>query len=253
MSAPTQTRLPVVASTNTWLKEHASEFGHGHVVVADDQTAGRGQRGNFWEAEPGKNLTFSMLLIPDGLPPSRQFAISEAVALGVVEVVRQRLAAYVEPGQVRVKWPNDIYVGDNKIAGILIEHTLGRDAIAHTVAGVGLNVNQTIFHSSAPNPVSMAQLSGRSDFPLDEVLAEVTDAILHRIGLIMRSEREQEKIHAGFMRSMWRNDGEMHRFMLPDTSRFAAVVHGVDPDGMLALRLQGGEVYRFAFKEVAFI
>lgn len=129
MSVGKITRLDEVESTNTWLKEHAQELGHGDVAVTDNQTAGRGQRGNFWEAEPGKNLTFSLLLHPEGVAPSHQFAISEAVALGVVEVVRSRLAGYVEPEQVKVKWPNDIYVGDDKIAGILIEHTLGSRSI----------------------------------------------------------------------------------------------------------------------------
>ena len=253
MSVCKITRLDEVESTNTWLKEHAQELGHGDVAVTDNQTAGRGQRGNFWEAEPGKNLTFSLLLHPEGVAPSHQFAISEAVALGVVEVVRSRLAGYVEPEQVKVKWPNDIYVGDDKIAGILIEHTLGSRSITHSVAGVGLNVNQTIFCSSAPNPVSMAQLTGESHFPLEEILQEVCDAILRRIALIGRSEREQEKQHTEFLRCMWRNDGEMHRFMLPDTSCFAAMVDGVDADGMLRLKLQGGEIHKFAFKEVAFL
>lgn len=121
------------------------------------------------------------------------------------------------------------------------------------MAGVGLNVNQTIFCSSAPNPVSMAQLTGESHFPLEEILQEVCDAILRRIALIGRSEREQEKQHTEFLRCMWRNDGEMHRFMLPDTSCFAAMVDGVDADGMLRLKLQGGEIHKFAFKEVAFL
>ena len=154
---------------------------------------------------------------------------------------------------MKVKWPNDIYVGDDKIAGILIEHTLGSWSITHSVAGVGLNVNQTIFCSSAPNPVSMAQLTGESHFLLEEILQEVCDAILRRIALIGRSEREQEKQHTEFLRCMWRNDGEMHRFMLPDTSCFAAMVDGVDADGMLRLKLQGGEIHKFAFKEVSFL
>lgn len=246
--------LPTVPSTNTWLKEHAAEFGHGDIVVTDDQTAGRGQRGNFWEAEPGKNLTFSMKLVPAGIAPARQFVISECVALGVAEVVRDRLAGYVPPEEVKVKWPNDIYVGENKIAGILIEHTLNTGTIVHTVAGIGLNVNQTIFTSSAPNPVSMAQLSGNTSFPLEDIMEEIADAVMRRLDDASRSDRGVDHLHEEFHSMLWRNDGNAYRFLLAsDTSRFVAVIDGVDPDGMLRLRLPDGELHRFAFKEVVFI
>ncbi len=246
--------LPTVPSTNTWLKEHASEFGHGDIVVTDDQTAGRGQRGNFWEAEPGKNLTFSMLLKPDSIAPARQFVISECVALGVSEVLRDRLSGHIDPDLVKVKWPNDIYVGDDKIAGILIEHAVNTERILHTVAGIGLNVNQTIFHSSAPNPVSMAQLAGHASFSLTEIMEDIAAAVLRRVKDASRSDRGVDHLHEEFHSMLWRNDGNAYRFMLAsDTSRFVAVIDGVDPDGMLRLRLPDGEVHRFAFKEVVFI
>lgn len=246
-------RLPSVPSTNTWLKEHAAEFSHGDMVVTDDQTAGRGQRGNFWEAEPGKNLTFSILLEPSAIPPARQFVISECVALGVTEVLRDKLSGYVEQDAIRVKWPNDVYVGDNKIGGILIEHTLGQGRIQRTVAGIGLNVNQTIFRSPAPNPVSMAQLAVRSDFPLDEIMHDIAEAVLARLETVSRSDRAADRQHEEYLSVLWRNDGKAYRFMLPDTSCFAAVIDGVATDGMLTLKLPDGEVHPFAFKEVAFI
>lgn len=246
-------RLASVASTNTWLKEHAGEFAHGDMVVTDDQTAGRGQRGNFWEAEPGKNLTFSLFLVPEGISPAKQFVISECVALGVAETLRDYLSGIVSPESIKVKWPNDIYVDDNKIGGILIEHTLGMGRIQHTVAGIGLNVNQTIFRSPAPNPVSMAQLAARVDFPIDEIMNDIAGNIMRRIGEVRRSDRAVDIQHEEFLSGMWRNDGKSYRFQLPDTSCFVAVIDGVASDGMLALRLPDGEVHTFAFKEVAFI
>jgi biotin--[acetyl-coA-carboxylase] ligase len=253
MNASDVTYLPSVPSTNTWLRENAERFGNGHLVVTSDQTAGRGQRGNFWEAEPGKNLTFSMLLRDNGLKAARQFAISEGVALGVLEVLRKELAGYVAPEKIKVKWPNDIYVADDKIAGILIEHTLSGNNLSRSVVGIGVNVNQTIFTSSAPNPVSMAQLSGHCDFNLDSIMERIAKAIMHRMELICVSDKEQTRQHREFLENMWRNDGEAHRFQLPDTSCFAARIHTVESDGMLALKLPDGDIHHFAFKEVAFI
>ncbi|MBD5225581.1 MAG: biotin--[acetyl-CoA-carboxylase] ligase [Bacteroidales bacterium] len=246
--------FPTLPSTNTWMKEHAGEFAHGDVVATDDQTAGRGQRGNFWEAEPGRNLTFSLMLHPGAIAPARQFIISECVALGIVDLLRNRLAPYVAPEMIKVKWPNDIYVGDDKIAGILIEHTLGSTSIIHTVAGIGLNVNQTIFRSPAPNPVSMAQLVPHITFSLPELLEEAVDNILARMSRVTSAATAPADQHMEFLASLWRNDGCAHRYMLAeDSSHFTAVIDDVAPDGMLSLRLPDGSVHSFAFKEVAFL
>ncbi len=111
-------KLPETASTNTWLKENCATLPHGSVALTDNQTAGRGQRGNSWEAEPGKNLTCSILLRPVALHPSRQFLISEIVSLAVVETLRELLSPHISPDRIKVKWPNDIYVDNLKIAGI---------------------------------------------------------------------------------------------------------------------------------------
>ncbi|MDE6431375.1 MAG: biotin--[acetyl-CoA-carboxylase] ligase, partial [Duncaniella sp.] len=121
-------------------------------VSARRQTAGRGQRGNSWESAPGKNITMSILLRPEGLHPSRQFVISRAVSLAITGVLRR----YMPASAVRVKWPNDIYVDDRKICGILIENVISSASIRQSVVGIGINVNQRRFLSDAPNPVSMA-------------------------------------------------------------------------------------------------
>ena len=113
------------------------------MVTAYRQTAGQGQRGNSWEAEPGKNLTFSILYRPAGLPPMAQFAMSEAVALAVVDFLG------VHGLEAKVKWPNDIYVGDRKICGILIRHSITATCVDYSVIGVGINANQTEFLSDA--------------------------------------------------------------------------------------------------------
>ena len=147
------------------------------VIAAYEQTAGRGQRENIWLSEPGKNLTASIVLKHDGTILSRvsadnQFIISEMISKAVVGL----LADY---GVVaRIKWPNDIYVGDKKICGILIEHTLRGSSIINSIIGVGLNVNQTEFDESLPNPTSLAAESNLENFDLNELLVRLIDKFI---------------------------------------------------------------------------
>jgi len=240
--------LDSTPSTNTWAKEHAGELAHGDVVVTHRQTAGRGQRGNSWEAAPGMNLTFSLMLRPEGVKPAEQFVISEIVALDVAEAVERSLAEAVGSDRIKVKWPNDIYVDNRKIAGILIEHTLSGSGIDHTVAGIGLNVNQTVFESDAPNPVSLANLAHR-DFPLAPILTEICNSIAGAFPVT-----DAAAIHAAYHRRLWRNDGQPHTFALPDGTRFEASIANVAPSGALTLHpAQGSAPLTFLFKEVAFV
>lgn len=225
-------------STNSRLAEIARESPHGTVVITSRQTAGRGQRGNSWEAEPGKNLTFSLLLKPDNLAAHDQFFISEAVALGITDALRNHLP----DSSVTVKWPNDIYAGDKKICGILIENSLSGNVIGHSIAGIGINVNQRAFVSDAPNPVSAFILTGK-ELPLDTLLTEVLDAIHTRLA------QPFDLRHRDYMDSLWRRDGGDYR----DTAtgeEFHAVITGVAPTGHLSLLDTFGNTHTYAFKEV---
>ncbi len=237
--------LPSVPSTNTWAKEHSGTLSHGDIVVTHDQTAGRGQRGNHWEAEPGRNLTFSLFLRPGRIVPAAQFLISEIVSLAVVKALRRHLAETASE-TVTVKWPNDIYIGDRKIAGILIEHAISGMSISHTVAGIGLNVNQTRFISDAPNPVSMAMIAG-TEFDLPAIMHEIADEITRHT-----DAPDKTAIHEAYLSSLWRKDGCPHEFSMPDGARFMAEINDVSETGMLRLNTPGG-IREFAFKEVAFI
>ena len=240
--------LPSVPSTNTWAKEHAEELCHGDIVATPCQTAGRGQRGNHWEAQPGLNLTFSIFLRPKAIAPARQFLISEIVSLAVAETLRRHLPES-PTHRISVKWPNDIYAGDRKIAGILIEHTVSGGGIAHTVVGIGLNVNQRKFVSDAPNPVSMAMIAGK-DFNTETIMHEIARQITEQTGGIPHSPT----IHADYLASLWRNDGLPHQFSTPGGGTFRAVIEDVSETGMLRLAPADGAPPReFAFKEVAFI
>lgn len=228
-------------STNTYLTTHLSELESMTIVSAARQSRGRGQRGNFWEAEAGKNLTFSLLWRPEGFQAKDQFAISEAVSLAVVDTLRMYGI------EARVKWPNDIYVEDNKIAGILIEHAVAGHHILHSVIGIGLNVNQRVFTSDAPNPVSMSQLNS-SDHDLMEVLARIGVSLERRLQSL-----PADGMHAQYMSLLWRADGAFHRFMRHDGTEFNAAIAGVDADGMLSLVNEDGSTSSYAFKDVAFL
>ena len=236
-------RVDSCTSTSTLLAG-LSDADHGSIVVTDCQTAGRGQRGNSWEAEPGSNLTFSMLLKPTGIDASRQFELSMLVALAVADIVEEELDSVEGHPEVAVKWPNDIYVGNNKISGILIENTLCGFTIERSIAGIGLNVNQLRFISNAPNPVSLISYTGRTT-ALEPLLERLATKILKYVdNYDGNSEPLLERYHS----RLWRRDGE-HTFALPDGTQFNASITGVASDGFLTLSNE----HSYAFKEVAFV
>ncbi len=242
--------LAETPSTNSYVARHVETLPVPCAVRAVAQTAGRGQRGNSWEAEPGRNLTLSFLLRPEGILPREQFAVSEAVALAVCDTLQ---AHGIE---AEVKWPNDIYVGDKKICGILIEHSLYGHEIRYSIAGVGLNVNQEAFLSDAPNPVSMAQLTGRQ-YDLSDMCARLGRAVEERMAQIASPEGRRG-LHAEFMRRLWRRQGGPWPFRDAATGReFRAHIADVTPEGYLALRTSDKPSdppsRLYAFKEVAFI
>lgn len=160
-------KLDRVDSTNLYahnlLKQHPPA--EGYTVWALEQFAGRGQRGNQWLTEPGTNLTFSVILHPRFLPIKEQFWLTMVMALAVAEYVSFALNSL----DVRIKWPNDIYVKDQKIAGILIENVLEQSTIKYSVAGIGLNINQEVFDPSIPNATSFKLIAGKA-FKLGDCL-----------------------------------------------------------------------------------
>lgn len=228
---------------------------HGTVVYTDRQTAGRGQRGNSWESEPFKNVTMSILLRPENVAPNQQFWLSEISALAVERV----LSKYI--GNVSIKWPNDVYYKDFKICGMLIEHSLSGGKINYTIPGIGINVNQRVFLSDAPNPISLANVLGH-EVPTSEILDGLVDEILTMCGQL---PEKAEEIHREFLSKLYRRDG-FHEYqstirsastdglsVLEEGEHFQARIVNVYPDGMLALMTTEGHIHTFAFKEVAFI
>ncbi len=231
--------LDTVGSTNSYVASRAGSLGHGDIVMAVEQTAGRGQRGNSWEAEPGLNLTLSMLLRPSGVEAACQFDISRAVALGTARMLQSLLPEK----KVLIKWPNDIYVDDRKIAGILIENTLTGRLIERSIAGIGININQTRFLSDAPNPVSVAQLTGLT-YTLPPLAERLGQEILAALGL------PAEKLCVEYDSLLWRRDGyHPYRDNLLHTD-IEARITAIGPMGHLTLTTVSGESRTYAFKEV---
>lgn len=237
--------LDEVNSTSTWLREQMPDAPHGTVVSAYNQTAGRGQRGNSWEAEPGCNLTFSILLQPRGITAATQFAISEAIATAIVDTLIPHVP---QPENLAIKWPNDIYYGDRKICGMLIENSIVGTNINRSIAGIGININQQEFRSNAPNPVSLWQITGKNH-DLTTILHDVVQNILTNIDRLALSS-ERDTISRQYRQQLWRRTGS-HPYRLPDGTTFNAMISRVAPDGMLTLTREDGTQSTYAFKEVA--
>lgn len=234
-------RFPILPSTNDEAVKPC--YGEGDIIVAERQTAGRGQRGHRWESAERQNLTFTLVLEPTFLEPARQFLLSEAVALGV----RDMLSEYGITA--RIKWTNDIYVGDRKIAGILIEHKLQGAAIARTIAGIGLNVNQMAFSADLPNPISMRQ-ARHFEFDREEVLACLASHLMARYEQLRGGDVEslQEDYHENLFRL-----GALNWFALPDGRRFRGTIRGVEPSGALRVEDEKRVERSYLFKEIEFL
>ena len=235
-------RVPQTASTNRYLRElsDSEKLPEGTIVTTDHQTQGRGQGKNRWESEPGANLTFSIILYPAFVENSQQFILSKAISLAVLDFISQ----YVT--DVKVKWPNDVYVGEKKITGILIENFVGGAYLSKTIAGIGVNINQTRFTSDAPNPVSLRQLTGKT-YPLENCLNDLHERIAARYRMITENA---EKLDADYLRHLYRF-GTLSRFRADDTI-FNATITGVNDYGMLEMTTESNEQKVFGFKEVNF-
>ena len=146
------------------------------VIYARQQTAGIGQRGNCWNSQPNKNLTFSLILKPTFLPAAEQYMLTKVVSLGITDCLQSLI-----PGGniIKIKWPNDIYINDHKVCGILISNKLSRTHLSASIVGIGLNVNQTEFPSWVPNPISLKQITGEELF-LRPLLENIVQAIQTR-------------------------------------------------------------------------
>lgn len=241
-------------STNSYIAREKGSLDNFCCIASHVQREGRGQRGNSWESEDGVNLTFSVLFRPEAIQVSDQFIVSEAVAISVTD--------YLESVGVKasIKWPNDIYVDDRKICGILIENSLNGGELADCIIGIGLNVNQTSFSPSLPNPVSLKLLTGRS-FNLEEELKSLHGHLVENL-LKLNSFRDRNGLDARYLsnlyrRGQWCDYEEMQANEIPvekrSGSRFKARILGIDNSGQLVLERLDGTISHRGFKEIKYI
>ena len=206
-------------------REDIKEF---TTLLADKQTAGKGQRGNSWQSATGMNLTFSTVLYPITLKAREQFILSMLIALSIYDT----LSDYAEG--FSIKWPNDIYWKDKKICGILIENELEGAYLVRCIAGIGVNINQEHFISSAPNPVSLKQILGR-ETDKSEVLESILKRLLsYYIPLMTQEPNIKESIHSDYLNAQYRHKG-MYLYR-DENGEFKASRETIEPDGHLLLK-----------------
>ena len=247
--------IPETHSTSSLLHElYEENLPHMFTIRTDYQTAGRGQAGNSWESEAGKNLLFSALLRYEGIHAAQQWRLSMLVAVALWDT----LAKYLPYEQLTIKWPNDIYFGDKKLVGILIENSLSGQYIGHSIVGIGVNVNQTKWLSNAPNPISMKEITG------EEYDAEV---LMNEWIFSMESWelRTTEEIKNAYLQHLYRRNG-WHLYVEREVSvaptaiakkgiegSFLAEITNITEQGELILRLQNNEEKIYQFKQIRFV
>ncbi|MDR0825425.1 MAG: biotin--[acetyl-CoA-carboxylase] ligase [Prevotella sp.] len=230
-------------STNNYLKDlqlkHKLE--EGTVVWSDFQTAGKGQQGNSWESEEGKNLVFSIVFYPKKIKANEQFILSQIVSLAVADCLR----TYTE--NITIKWPNDIYWKEKKICGILIENSLIDNVITRSVIGIGININQTKFESDAPNPVSLRQITGECH-DLKFLIEGIQTTIIE---YYTKWQEDRMELTRQYKNILFRNKG-FHEYN-DGKSNFMAKIKDVELSGILVLETEDNIERRFAFKEVKYL
>ena len=244
MSYPEPIYIPQTISTNVSLAEICSKGYTENLtsVYSSFQTDGRGQRGNKWESEDGKNLLFSFVIFPNGLPAREHFILLQITALALFDT----LSEYTDG--ISIKWPNDIYWMDRKICGTLIENDLSGMNIERSISGTGVNLNQKIFRSDAPNPISLSQITGQ-EYDIETVLHKIMNSasIYHR----MFDNGESDIIRKKYFEAIYRKDGfYMYK---DDNGTFDAIIEDIEKDGRLVLKDREGRVRKYLFKEVSYI
>jgi BirA family biotin operon repressor/biotin-[acetyl-CoA-carboxylase] ligase len=220
----------------------SKEAEEGTVVLACFQEKGRGQRGNSWESEKGKNLLASIILFPGFLGAEKQFVVSKIVCLALYDFLISEIP------DVSIKWPNDLYIGNKKIAGILIENGVKGRNIYSSVLGIGLNLNQENFISGAPNPVSLKQITGEN-YDINDVAGKVASLVFKWYEKL--KEGNFEYIDSMYLDRLFRKN--VWGVFKKGNVGFEAKIIGIGEFGQLILEERNGNISEFMFKEVEFV
>ena len=228
-----------IESTFSGMEIAKNQLADKEVWAARFQTAGRGQKGNTWCSANGENLTFSIYLRHRGLEARNQFAVCQAVSLGVCRYL-------VTKGvDASIKWPNDIYVGDRKICGILISNTVSGALLKDSVAGIGINLNQIGFPDWVPNPVSLKLITG-NDYVIEDELPLALNEIFAEYDAIGDSTAPD------YLRRLYLKDTPHIFTDAASREQFEGSINGVATDGRLSIIDKECTHRLFAFKEVIY-
>jgi BirA family biotin operon repressor/biotin-[acetyl-CoA-carboxylase] ligase len=243
-------------STNEEVRRQIPNIDNLSVVSASEQTDGRGQRGNSWLSAPGENLTFSIFLkfpaggisgYPEPVHAHDQFILSEIASLSIVHLLEN----HGIPAQI--KWPNDIYVDEKKICGMLIENSLRGEWIQHSIIGIGLNVNQENFDVNLPNPTSMGILT-RKTFNLKRLLEEFMDIFTENLESLL-SPTFAEVLRNRYLSKLWLKDikaGFIDK-TVDSSIRFSGIIRDITKIGHILIETEKGELKEFAFREIGYM
>jgi len=233
-----------LSSTNTHASAmlRKSKVQEGTVIYTGFQTAGRGQRQNRWESEKDKNLLMSVVLYPSVIRADKQFLLSKVISLGIKDFLNNFVS------EVSIKWPNDIFVKNDKIAGILIENSIIRNEIDHTIAGIGLNVNQEHFPKELINATSLKILTGR-EYNLEQCLEELSKKLDARYKQLLYNRII--RIDDDYKSSLYRFNQftEFH----DNRGLFEGKIISVTDSGRIQIEDRKGRIYEYGFKEVDFL
>ena len=237
-------------STNSYAQKQIENnaLHEGDVIFTFCQNEGKGQGGNSWESEIGSNLTISIVLEPNMIYASQQFVLTQLISLAIIELIKKQLLVNKSNNDVKIKWPNDIYVGDNKIAGILFQNFIKGNAIEHSIVGIGINVNQKEFFSSAPNPISIIHFANK--------LTDVNE-LLNELLLNVGTNYEKYVFESNFIELKLEYLKNLYKYNIwaNYTDRngvFEGKIIDVDEFGRLIVEHNGGDKKMYMYKEIQF-
>ena len=235
--------LDIVDSTNEYLKRliKESDVEEGTVIFADFQTKGKGQKDGYWESEKGKNLTFSIILYPTFLDVQKQFYLSMSISLGIIEFLSHLSV------KSKIKWPNDIYVNKNKVAGILIENSIKKNLIASSIVGIGVNLNQEEFKSGAPNPSSLYLELNKTYDPGNAY--KILISYLNKwVNLLYNSN--YKKIRTRYKKNLYLISKKTS--FTDINGKFDGRIIDVEESGTIIIKTDSKKIRKYNFKEVTF-
>lgn len=241
--------LKSVDSTNSYASEllRQNNIPEGSLIYTFNQTNGRGQRGSSWESEPNKNITLSIVLYPSFLSADKQYLLTKITSLAVADLMAELLESSEKTGKIRIKWPNDIYIGEKKIGGILIENTLRDNNIQSSILGIGININQVIFKTV--NTSTSIALIANKQFDLKETIEKLCTFFEARY--LQLKANKLTNIDFAYLQRLYRLNEWCH--FIAYNEQFVGKITGVSNSGKLQILIKSGEVKEFDLKEIIFI